>query len=196
MPTGYTVNLMRNGQSFPEFVMGCARAFGALVQMRDDPSDAPIPEKFDPTDYHSKELEKAQKELTRLQTMNDEEKANFGQTEKDVNIKRSEEYLEKSRVENKRLEDMEAQVRLWEPPTPDHQGMKDFMLNQLSISKNKTKHSEASLAEAKEKTAIAYYDDAVSSAVHDIEYHVKQNAKEVVSADDRTKWVRQLRASI
>ena len=56
MPTGYTATLMEKGQTFQEFIMGCARAFGALIEMRDSPNDAPIPDKFEPSDYHAKRL--------------------------------------------------------------------------------------------------------------------------------------------
>ena len=66
MPTGYTAKLMEQGQTFPEFIMSCARAFGALIMMRDDPANAPIPEKFEPSDYHVRALKKAYVEQTRL----------------------------------------------------------------------------------------------------------------------------------
>ena len=38
MPTGYTLDLY-NGKdiTFEEFVLKCARAFGALIDMRDEP---------------------------------------------------------------------------------------------------------------------------------------------------------------
>lgn len=45
--------------TFPEFAMRCARNFGALIMMRDEPLDAPIPEKFEPSGYYKKEYEKA-----------------------------------------------------------------------------------------------------------------------------------------
>jgi hypothetical protein len=56
MPTGYTAKLMEEGQSFPEFAMRCARNFGALIMMRDESLDVPIPEQFEPSDYYRKKL--------------------------------------------------------------------------------------------------------------------------------------------
>ena len=50
MPIGYTSKLHDGDQPFNEFIMSCARAFGALVTMRDDPNDAPIPE-FEVSEY-------------------------------------------------------------------------------------------------------------------------------------------------
>lgn len=43
MPTGYTADLMEKGMEFKPFVLQCARAFGALITMRDDSLDAPSP---------------------------------------------------------------------------------------------------------------------------------------------------------
>ena len=60
MPTGYTLELYDGKDiTFEEFVLKCARAFGALINMRDEPRDAPIPERFEPSYYHLKELIKA-----------------------------------------------------------------------------------------------------------------------------------------
>lgn len=52
MPTGYTAGV-KDGTvtDFKAFVMQCARAFGALIDMRDDPSDVPIPKSFAPSSY-------------------------------------------------------------------------------------------------------------------------------------------------
>lgn len=74
MPTGYTAAIA-DGISFTNYAMGCARAFGALIEMRDEPSDAPIPEEFKPSTYHLEELQKAQKKLHNLCKMS------FGEAE-------------------------------------------------------------------------------------------------------------------
>lgn len=40
MPTGYT-DAIKDGISFNQFILSCARAFGALITMRDEPSSVP-----------------------------------------------------------------------------------------------------------------------------------------------------------
>ena len=45
MPTGYTAGILE-GETFEQYALQCAKAFGALVMMRDEPSDAPIPDQF------------------------------------------------------------------------------------------------------------------------------------------------------
>jgi hypothetical protein len=196
MPTGYTAKLMESGETFPEFIMGCARAFGALIEMRDSPNDAPIPDKFEPSDYNAKRLISAREELVKLKAMSIEERTTFGEAAKAEDIERSRKYLEKALAENSRLEEMAAQVRAWTPPTKDHQGLKDFMLQQIDVSKNSVDYSERSLTEAQAKPAKVYYVEAVSSAARDIKYHTEGNAKEVERTNSRTEWVQQLRASI
>src|SRR5665213_2401224 len=67
MPTGYTSKLYEGkDQSFNEFVMRCARAFGALITMRDDPSDAPIPDEFTADSYYSERIATTTRELAEV----------------------------------------------------------------------------------------------------------------------------------
>ena len=68
MPTGYTADV-GDGKvvEFSEFVMQCARAFGALITMRDDPHDAPIPDEFSPDAYHQKALASAEERLREVE---------------------------------------------------------------------------------------------------------------------------------
>lgn len=54
MPTGYT-HKIKDGMTFKEYALRCARNFGALMDMRDDPMDAPIPI-FTPSGYHEEKL--------------------------------------------------------------------------------------------------------------------------------------------
>jgi hypothetical protein len=61
MPTGYTAKLYDGDQKFQDFAMECARAFGALIEMRDEPMNAKIPETFEPSEHHVNGLERAKK---------------------------------------------------------------------------------------------------------------------------------------
>ncbi len=59
MPTGYTAGIL-DGKitTFQQFAKQCMRAFGATIHMRDDDMDAEITPRT-PSDYYSKEIEKA-----------------------------------------------------------------------------------------------------------------------------------------
>jgi hypothetical protein len=187
---------MEKGQTFPEFVLTCARAMGACIMMRDDAMDAPIPERFEPSDYHKKRIAEATKENARLLKMGNAEKIAFGKAKKAERIARCKEWLARERAEMKRLADMEKAVRKWTPPTPDHVGLKEFMLQQIDVSKHDLDYIERDLAKAKASAPMDYYVDAVNAAERDMEYNVKHEAEEVERAENRNKWLQDLRSSI
>lgn len=187
---------MESGQTFPDFVMQCARAMGACVEMRDDSFDAKIPKRFEPHDYHQRRTKEARAELKRLRGMNNREKIDYGKAQNKADIKRNEEWLAKETQQNTRLVEMEQKVMAWKPPTNDHVDLKKFMLEQLNISKNSPDYVSKSLTEAKAKAPMDYYSAAVKQAERDIEYNTKEHAKEVERANGRTNWIEQLRASL
>ncbi len=187
---------MESGQSFNDFVLGCARNFGALIEMRDDPMDAPIPEEFKPSDFHVKGLAESEKELLRLSKMTKAKQLAFGKAAKAKAVKEKTKWKTAHRLEDERLEAMEKQVLAWNPPSPDHTGIKDFMLDQIRISKNGTDFWSKRAEEEKAKSPEDFFTDALSQAVHNIQYHREHMAKEVENAQARTRWVKQLRASL
>jgi hypothetical protein len=63
MPTGYTSKIATGEMtSLRHFILTCARGMGALVHMRDEPSDAILPLRLEPdTSYHDDEIARAPK---------------------------------------------------------------------------------------------------------------------------------------
>jgi len=196
MPTGYTAELMEKGMEFKPFVLQCARAFGALVLMRDAPMDAPIPEKFEPSDYNIKYLARAQEKHKTLSAMTNDERVAFGQAEKEKAVKSAYKKRERYKIQNERLSEMQSQVMAWKPPTPDHEGLKNFMREQIEISMNNLGYIEKRIEASEIKSPTAFYVEAVSESYREIEYHSKENAKEIERAESRTKWVNELRKSL
>lgn len=164
--------------------------------MRDDPMDAQIPDKFEPSNYNANRLEESKAELARLQAMTKPEQIAFGESRKSETLASTEKWLTKETEENKRLEEMEASVKKWTPPSADHTEMKSFMLDQIRISKHSTDYTQNTLAETRAKAPMDFYREAVACAKRDIEYNTKGHAEEVERANSRTEWVRQLRASL
>src|SRR6185437_5714856 len=71
MPTGYTYPVT-DGKitQFNDFAMSCARAFGALISMRDDPRDAPILDEIKPdTKYYDDRIAADTKRIDEIQAM-------------------------------------------------------------------------------------------------------------------------------
>lgn len=196
MPTGYTEKLMSEGQSLPDFVMLCARAFGACILMRDDPLDAPIPEKFEPSDYHLKARAEAEAEVKRLEAMSRDEQQAFGEKKKQESIDYYREALAKNIRENQRLDAMRVEVENWQPPSKEYTNFKDFMLNQLDISKNNCRYYQDELDLAAHGIPFVVYAKALAEAKRKVSYHAEEHQKEVERSAGRTKWIQDLRASL
>lgn len=196
MPTGYTAKLMSEGQSFRDFVLLCARAMGACVMMRDDSLSADIPEKFAPSDYSAKPLEESIEKVKSLQAMTTEQREAFGAAEKVKTTASLQSSLDREIKEHNRLETMRLEVEAWKPPTPDHEGLKRFMLEQIKISDPSMDYYQRGIAEAEARSPMGFFVAALSQARHDIEYHKKADREERERTEGRNLWIAQLRESI
>lgn len=194
MPTGYTAQLMEKGQDFRSFVLTCARARGACIMQRDDPLSN-IPEKQEPSDYHTKIIKDAQELLARLKAMTAEQARTHGLDMRQKAIESAQESLARNRAEEARLDEMAVQVGAWTPPTNEHLEFKSFMLDQLQISRN-SDYAQRRLKEAEDKPPEAYFVEAISSAVRDMSYHAKEYEKEVERTKQRNEWIDKLYKSL
>lgn len=200
MPTGYTAPILEgDGITLEKYALSCARAFGALIQMRDDPMDAPIPDKFEPSDYHDRALESAKAELGKLESMSIQERSLFGEQKKAAELAHITESLHKEGLNRVRLERMAKAVAQWQPPTPDHRGLHDFMLQQIRETlkfDGNTEYYDRRLAEISAMPPSKFYLDAKAAAARDIGYHTVEGEKERTRAAERTQWVQDLKLSL
>ena len=194
MPTGYTANL--EGVTFPEFALRCARAFGALVTLRDEAFDAPIPDRINPFKYHLITLEKSIRTLLDIESWDEaqtelERKANYALAVKnrEARLKFYEDMIEF-------YEDMIACVEDWTHLTPDHQGLKDFMLKQLRGSIDFDCLGEDDLSMPQAQSDQEYKHDRLCTILQSIEYHAKEYREELERSQGRTEWICALRSSL
>jgi hypothetical protein len=191
MPTGYT-HKIKDGQSFEDFVLGCARAFGALVLMRDEPSDAPIPERFEPSDYHVKERDKAKEQYRIVSEMTEAEAEEKAEAEYTQAMTRYNLRVLENNNEQVMYKAMLAKVRAWQAPST-HADLKRFMIEQLEKSKD-FDNFEPDLP--KQISGRAWKANAEANALRDIGYHTTEYAKEVERVEGRNKWIKDLRDSL
>jgi len=194
MPTGYTAGV-EDGTitDFKEFAMSCARAFGACISLRDSSWDAPIPYEFKPSQYHKTALQQAHAEYAVLMGMSEKDKKIDCEEE---NNRRIDSYLEmvaRGKEIRKRYDSMLREVRAWIPPTEEHTGLKEFMIQQISES---TKYSDYTPEKQETLTPDEWWDEKVERGKHDIGYHKKNWEKEVERCAKNSKWVADLRASL
>jgi hypothetical protein len=195
MPTGYTSDIYDGKKiSFPEFAMGCARAFGALIMMRDEPADAEIPEEFKAnTKYYSEKVREAKRELARVQNMTQEDASAEAKAEHDKQMKYYNNRLVEVKALRNRYKDMLRKVADWVPPTPEHEELKKFMAEQLKSSIEGDCYNPQ---KPKLYTGAAWKKELVDGAKKDIEYYGIELDKEVGRAKGRTDWVKALRGSL
>ncbi len=195
MPTGYTALLIesKTPMSLRDFALGCARAFGACVTMRDAPMDAPIPKAFEPdTSYHDKGLKKAKAILKRLPKMTKAQRTAFNKRERAKKLKTYTEMLESRRQENARLQGMRIKVMRWQP-LPEIVPLKTFMLQQIDVSLEDESYW---VAEIENATSLDYYSDALERATKDVAYHTEQRAEEIRRTEARNAWLKALYDSL
>ncbi len=194
MPTGYT-HAVCDGKltEFPEFALTCARAFGALIMMRDDPSDAPIPEEMKAdTSYYDDRIAADMKRMGEVQDMTMAQANTAALEEHRAALASRAKYVADKDIEAGRLNAMLGKVRLWHPPTPEHVEMKKFMIDQLTISLP----GDYAPAIPALLDGPAWRQKEIDRLADSVVYLRKEREREIERARGRTEWVKALRASL
>lgn len=90
-------------------------------------------------------------------------------------------------------------VREWVPPTPDHVGLKDFMIKQITDSIGwdcKSTIDYYSKNAPVLLTGEQWMAKTAEEAQRSLDYHRRELLKEVERVDSRNAWVRALRDSL
>jgi hypothetical protein len=194
MPTGYTAVIEeRDDVTFEEFTMRCARAFGACISMKEDSLNAEIPKELVPSDYHIKEVERIESERQKMFTT--EEAEAHAQADYEKQKEFADSYLKKEKWNAAKYKKLLAKVRAWEPPTPDHVGLKEFMIDQIRISMPKEPYGEY-LTKPTKLTGVQWLENRNIQLRKGLEYHKKKYAEECERTAGRNLWLKQLRKSL
>lgn len=196
MPTGYTATICEKTQSFEDFALDCSRAFGALIEIRDEPNGAPIPERFEPSDYAKNKQAEAEARFEQFKKHTPKEQATLGAKLKQDSLESLNDWADRDAMANARIFGMRAKVEAWTPPTADHQQLKTFMLEQLDISLNDLNYINQQIASEELRAPMEFYKAAYDSAKKDCGYYAQQHAEEVQRTEGRNEWLAQLRASL
>jgi hypothetical protein len=194
MPTDYTYPVVEGTiTEFPAFALSCARAFGALITMREDPMDAPIPDEIKPdTNYCETRLAADKKRLGEVQAMTNGEANAAAMAAHNEALASRSKYLAEKETEAARINAMLAKVHEWHPPTPEHVEMKKFMIDQLTISlPGDYAPSIPALL-----NGAAWRQQQIDRLAEAIVRNQKEIDKERERAAGRTEWIKALRASL
>lgn len=195
MPTGYTATLYEGKpQTFRQFAMQCARAFGATITMRDADLDAEIPEKFEISDYHLKGLFTAQDELRTVQTASIDALNELARLEYDDALRVWQRMMKERRERKDRYEAMLNEVNEWTPPTDEHAEFKKFMQSQLIESIDFDCNYDLPMPVQLSGEQWKYKE--IARLKRDIEYHKQEQKEEELRVQGRNEWIAALRKSL
>jgi hypothetical protein len=201
MATGFTYYLTENDNvPLKHFAMKCARGFGPMIHMRDYDMDGPIPDDlgFD-NSYHLEGIARAQDKITELTSMTKGEYIHQAQQKIQDSITEYEKGKKNSQIVSKRLIDMIQQVSTWVPPSPEHEGLKQFMLDQLTSTLDMEVDESwwtEQIEQAKNTDLTQRYEHELSVAKRDLQYHTEKAAEDDKHKEWAINWVRQLQASL
>ena len=193
MPTGYTYGIIEGKiNTFKEFATTCMRAF--VMHMRDDPNDKEYYDR-EPSDYHKKAIKSAKRKLKKIKALSDEDIISV-ETKRLKKDRRYHNNSNRTTIENKKkLVKLLNEAKLYNPPTSQHQGIKDFMIEQLTstidFDGNNNYHLKA-IAEIdyslNEMNLNKIRKEIMRQANWDLDYHEKEHKEEVERCDDSNKW--------
>lgn len=194
MPTGYTAELCEKDVPFERFVMTCARAMGACVTMRESGLDVPIPRKLEPSDYHREHIEMAKTQLARLRSMTLNEAKAEAKKQYEIAMAEDERVIQERMKTRGRLLAMRAKVADWCPPTSEHEGLKEFMIQQLDET---IRYDGAPWTpQAKLLSGEEWLENQLKSVERTLAYHADEYRKEVERTNERNQWIEDLRNSL
>lgn len=195
MPTGYTAPVADNeAMEFKDFALQCARAFCYLATMRDEPMDAEIPTEFTPSKHHIENFKTAVKDFYRFSSMRNDEAGRLAQ---EAYVAQLEDAVRSSSIAATtaaRYGSMLAKVAKWQAPTPEHEGLRDFMISQLEQSIDFDVHSNREAPTL--LSPQEFREKRVAAARWNMDYHKKEHLAEVQRTRERTGWVQSLYASL
>jgi hypothetical protein len=199
MATGYTQKIL-DGATPREFALECARAFGALIEMRDDPMGLPIPAELEDQDSerYKSIIEKAQKRIKHVKKMSLARAAKHAQNDYD-NAKNYHTAGIQEKAENCfKLAKVMAEVASYTPPTPDHENYKEFMLTQVAETVDwdgNPEHHTKELAKLRVLSPQEWKAKQIERAQWDVDYYTKQLNEHQERHAGRNQWLQDLHRS-
>lgn len=196
MPTGYTAGIEDGTiKTAEEFLLKCARAFGACVDMRDEPLSKPI-QRFEPSDYHKNALEKAKNNYEKYHAMSIEEAEIEVRIAHNKKVSDAKKYLAEKIKINKRYAEILSKVKQWQPPTDEHKDLKRFAIEQIEMCiDNNISYYERMITSVMQ-SGQEWLTSNLEQSLKDIEYHTNEWEKEIERCNSRNLWVDLLRESL
>lgn len=200
MATGYTQPL-KDGQdlTFAQFVLRCSRAMGAAIAQRDESIEVEI-RLLTVQDYYRDRVAAARAAVEAAHLRTAEEWLALQDAEIDQATAYREKYLADVAATAERYMSMLRAVRNWQPPTEAHEGLKKFMIEQLTESLKFDcgwPSGDRWAPEVPVHVGAAEYEAQVLARLtKDLNYASEALAKEHERVRSQNEWVTALRDSL
>ena len=137
MPTGYT-SYINDGEitSGKEFLKLCTRAFGIAIDLKEESLDVPTPNHFEPDPYYEKRYKESLASREKAYNMTLEEAKEYMISKFKNNKISSKRCFKEYKDEDEKYLKVREEVEKWIPPTPKHENLKKFCLEQIDMSLN------------------------------------------------------------
>lgn len=188
MPTGYTAKVQDGTcEKLQDFIWSCACAF---IPYYDSP---------DYIKYYQDELDKAKFRLKELLDMTRKQAIKFSEKRKQEIIRQSTKTIAEKNKQYERYCSMLNQIKFWEPPTPEHVELKEFMIKQLTDSIKydcNCEYEVQHIDKARHADKLYYWDRAVDDTTRDIEYYKRRLHAKQKNVSYFNKWKNDLANSV
>lgn len=194
MPTGFTAPILdRDNYTFREYLWSCMRNMGVSYSLRDEGGTAPITEAdikrikaAEASDYHVTRLVEEETALAAALARpaswwaEDAARKNAASAEENARM------VAKDKVNREKISAMLVAVDEWHPPTPEHEGFKTFMREQLT----QTMRFDCGDIEAPiNRDADTHRANTLEFLTRSIAYHRESIAKDRANAESRAAWI-------
>lgn len=198
MPTGYTHRIANGTEtSLRQFALRCARGMGALITMRDDPSDAPIPTELAPSLYHAERLSGVKAEIARLEALTPAQRATAAGEDHAQHHRQWAESREQNRQQYDRYTAMLDQLN---EPHDWPEGLLSLMRSQIEESRRFDCWTDEDRAkyhpEPQPASAGQWLSDKLERLYKDVAYHTAEHQKELDRTAERNAWLAQLHTAL
>jgi hypothetical protein len=165
---------------------------GAAVMMRDDSLDAEITDDAiaGRSTYYSEALKKETARLAELLAMNVDQAEVLAQADFDAAIASREKTIAREQEHVRRYRDMRAKAVAWEPPTPEHIGLKQFMIQQIDESTKYGPYTPEMPVKLPARQWLVQEIDKISKS---IERHAQYMGEDYARAKERIEWINAIR---
>lgn len=200
--TGYTEQIENgNVTTGKDFLKLCTRAFGVAMDMMEKPLTVPTPTQFEPNPYYKQKYDKAVEVRDKWRQMTFDEAKQEMIEKHNAEITQIKKFLEKYKLEDEKYKKVRDEIKEWIPPTPQHEALKNFALDQIDLSMNTYLYNSLEKELNKEldisdDTVWKYINNMNASCEKNVGEAYEQWQKDLKRTAEKNTWMRQLLESL